>query len=148
MNNEQTVKSKSTEDLTRELQFKRQSLCDYLDQNPDSFIEIDLKELWHKLIADSGMTKFDIINKADFGYAYFYDVINGRKIPSRDKVVRLILAMHLTLADCQLMLKFSGHSVLYPRIKRDSILIYVLSHGLSILETQKLLTAQGLGTLK
>ena len=47
------------------------------------------------------MSKCNIINKADFNYCYFYDIVNGRKIASRDKVIRLILSMRLTTDDCQ-----------------------------------------------
>lgn len=38
---------------------------------------------------------------------YFYDVINGRKIPSRDKIIRLALALGLSLDECQTALKFA-----------------------------------------
>lgn len=77
-------------------------------------IEVNLKNFWADFVQRSGMTKSDIINKSDFGYVYFYDVINGRKIPSRDKIVKLVLAMHLTLEDCQTALKYSGRAVLPP----------------------------------
>lgn len=106
-------------------------------------IEVNLKNFWADLVQRSGMTKSDIINKSDFGYVYFYDVINGRKIPSRDKIVKLVLAMHLTLEDCQTALKYSGRSVLYPRVKRDSILIYGLVHRLSVFEVSEMLAANG-----
>ena len=60
---------------------------------------------------------------------YFYDVINGRKIPSRDKIIRLALALGLSLDECQTALKFCGRSQLYPRIKRDSIIIHGINEN-------------------
>ncbi len=77
------------------------------------------------VIKKSGLSKSNIINKSDFSYCYFYDVINGRKIPNKDKIVRLILTMQLELDDCQQALRLSGRSGLYPRIKRDSIIIFL-----------------------
>lgn len=139
---------KGTDDLLKELSQPDISMTDYIDDNPDAFIEIDLKKFWHALIAKTGMTKSDIINKSDFGYVYFYDVINGKKTPSRDKIIRLMLAAHLSLDDCQRALNFCGRSQLYPRVKRDSILIYGLSHNLSIYDVSDLLTLQGEADLK
>ena len=94
------------------------------------------------------MTKSDIINKSDFGYVYFYDVINGKKIPSRDKIIKLFFAMHLSLNECQQALKYCGRSMLYPRVKRDSIFIFGLTHGLSLFQVSELLQQQGEADIK
>lgn len=139
---------KSTAELMEELKYNEQPVQDFLTDNSDSMIEMNLKKFWTEMVRRSGMTKSDIINKSDFGYVYFYDVINGRKIPSRDKIVKLILAMHLPLEDCQEALKYSGRSNLYPRVKRDSILIYGLVHRLSIFEVSELLLSNGEADLR
>lgn len=139
---------KTTAELMEELKYKDQPVQEYWEDNAPSMIEVNLKNFWSDLVRRSGMTKSDIINKSDFGYVYFYDVINGRKIPSRDKIVKLILAMHLTLDDCQAALKYCGRSILYPRVKRDSVLIYGLVHRLSIFEVSELLTANGEADLR
>lgn len=120
----------------------------YLESNSDSLIEINLKKFWNDVVNNSGMSKSDIINKSDFGYVYFYDVINGRKIPSTDKIVRLALAMKMTLEQCQTALKYSGKSPLYPRLKRDSILIFAINHNYDIYQTAELLLNEGLEELK
>jgi hypothetical protein len=130
---------KKTNELLEELKFKKTDIQEFISNNPNSFIEINLKEFWESMIEQSGMSKSDIINKADYSYAYFYDVIAGRKIPTSDKIVRLILAMHLDLDDCQNALHFCGKSKLYPRLRRDSILIYAITHGYTVMQTQELL---------
>ena len=79
----------------------------YIQSNSDSFINIDLSNFWKELINKSGMTKTDIINKSDFSYVYFYDVINGRKIPSRDKIIRLALHSVFRLTSVKLPLNFA-----------------------------------------
>ncbi len=139
---------KSTAELMQELKYNEQPVQNFLADNSASMIELNLKTFWTEMVRRSGMTKSDIINKSDFGYVYFYDVINGRKIPSRDKIVKLFLAMHLSLEDCQEALKYSGRSILYPRVKRDSILIYGLVHRLSIFEVSELLLTNGEADLR
>lgn len=139
---------RKTDELLEELKFKNTDIQGYIDNNPDSFIEINLKEFWTDIIEKSKMTKSDIINKSDFSYVYFYDVISGKKVPTSDKIVRLILAMHLSLDDCQTALKYCGKSQLYPRIKRDSLLIFAITHGYTVFQTQELLIKSGEKELK
>lgn len=139
---------KITSELLSELQLDETTYSEYVKKNPDSFIEIDLKNFWHELVDKSNLKKSDIINKSDFGYVYFYDVINGTKLPSRDKILKLLLTMNLPLEDCQNALRFCGKSQLYPRIKRDSIIIYGVTHKMSVYQVDELLSAQNEDTLK
>lgn len=139
---------KRTNDLMEELSGQDTDLDRYFEENPTSFINVDIKEFWKNAVDTSSKTKSDIINKADMSYCYFYDVINGRKIPSKDKIIRIVLAMNLSLDDCQEALRISGKSALYPRIKRDSILIYAINKGYSIYQTNDLLAEHGEEMLK
>lgn len=139
---------KKTDELLEELKFKNTDIQDYINNNPQSFIEINLKEFWDRIIKKSQMSKSDIINKSDFSYVYFYDVIAGKKIPTSDKIVRLILAMHLSLEDCQTALRYCGKSQLYPRIKRDSVIIYAINQQYTVMQTQELLNKSGEKELK
>lgn len=139
---------RKTDELLEELKFKNTDIQEYIENNPDSFIEINLKEFWNDIINSSEMTKSDIINKSDFSYVYFYDVIAGKKIPTSDKIVRLVLAMHLSLEQCQTALRYCGKSQLYPRIKRDSLLIFAITHGYTVFQTQELLIKSGENELK
>lgn len=139
---------KKTDELLEELKFKNTDIQEYIENNPESFIEINLKDFWEKIVTNSGMTKSDIINKSDFSYVYFYDVIAGKKIPTSDKIIRLVLAMHLSLEQCQTALRYCGKSQLYPRIKRDSLLIFAITHGYTVFQTQELLIKSGENELK
>lgn len=139
---------KKTDELLKELKFKNTNIQKYIETNPDSFIEINLKDFWTNIVDNSGMTKSDIINKSDFSYVYFYDVIAGKKVPTSDKIIRLVLAMHLTLEQCQTALRYCGKSQLYPRIKRDSIIIFAITRNYTVFQTQELLKKSGENQLK
>lgn len=139
---------KSTEDLLEELQNENCKIDEYLKGNGESFVYDKIKDFWEAAIEKSGYSKSNIINKSDFSYCYFYDVINGRKIPGRDKIIRLILTMKLSVDECQEALRISGRSALYPRIKRDSIILFAISNGLSIYQLSELLADAGEEPLK
>lgn len=139
---------KSTEDLLEELQNENCKIDEYLNGNGESFVYDKIKDFWETAIEKSGYSKSNIINKSDFSYCYFYDVINGRKIPGRDKIIRLILTMHLSVDECQEALRISGRSALYPRIKRDAIILFAISNGYSIYQLAELLQNSGEEPLK
>lgn len=135
---------KKTDELIKELKNKNIDLEQYIAENEGSFLEINLLDFWSSAIKKSGLSNSNIINRAEIAYYYFYEVINGKKIPSKDKIVALSLAMNLTLEECQDALRFCGRSALYPKFERDSILIYAVTHGLSVIETNKMLDRKGL----
>lgn len=139
---------KSTEDLLEELQNENCKIDEYLKGNGESFVYDKIKDFWEAAIEKSGYSKSNIINKSDFSYCYFYDVINGRKIPGRDKIIRLILTMKLSVDECQEALRISGRSALYPRIRRDAIILFAISNGYSIYQLSELLADAGEEPLK
>lgn len=139
---------KATGDLLSELENNNRSLNSYLDDASDSFLYPDIKAFWLDLIEKSNRSKSDIINKSDINYSYFYDVICGNKIPSRDKVIRLCLAMKSGIDNCQAALRLSGKSQLYPRIRRDSIILYALKNEWSVFKCSTVLAEYSEDELK
>ena len=139
---------KQTDELLNELKQKNIDIQDYINHNENSFIEINLRTMWEELFKKSNKSKSDIINNADISYIYFYEILQGKKIPTKDKIVRLILAMELSLDDCQMALKYCNHAQLYPRIKRDSLIIYAIENKLNLYDLQELLNANGEQELK
>ncbi len=133
---------KRTEDLLEQLKAQNISYEDYLSDNSDSFVVTDLADFWKKAIRKSKMAKIDIINNADIGYTYFYNIIGGKSIPARDTIIKIFLSMSLGLDACQNALNLYNWSYLYPKNKRDSILIYALTHKLSLYEVEDMLIAQ------
>ena len=67
------------------------------------------------------------------------EVLAGKKIPSRDKVLRLLLGLQAELSDCQKILQLYGYRPLYPRIFRDVLLISSITNSLSLSQVQQLL---------
>lgn len=135
--------NKVTDELMEALRKETDSVETYLDENRDELIKIDIRSLWSEMIKKSGLTKTEIIDNSDCGYNYFYCIINGRKTPSRDKIIELVSAMKLSVDDCQKLLKLNGKAPLYPRIKRDSIIIYGIENGQTVFEISEALKKNG-----
>lgn len=141
-------KSQNTEELLKQLCNKETEFSEFVNRAENSFIKKDLNSSWLDCIKKSKLSKADIINKSDIGYTYFYDILRGEKCPSRDKIVRLILAMELELDDCQKMLKLYNWAPLYAKDKRDSAMIYAVNNGFSVWQLDELLAENKLELLK
>ncbi len=139
---------KNTDELMFALKNETESIEGYLENNKDELIKIDIRKMWDGFISKSGLSKVDIIERSSCGYNYFYCIINGDKTPSRDKIIELSIAMNLSVDDCQTALKYCGKAPLYPRVKRDSIIIYGLNEHQPISEINKALKNNGEKTLK
>ena len=80
-----------------------------------------------------------MIQQAQIDRTYGYQLFNGTRRPSRDKVLQLALGMGLSLEETQHLLQAAGRSPLYPRLKRDAVLIFCLKNGYDLMETQEML---------
>lgn len=129
----------TTGDLLKQLKAKNISYAEYLENNADTFVQKDIVTYWENLLSEYKMKKIDIINKSDVGYTFFYDIINGKKIPSRDTICKIHLGLHTSLEKCQSTLRFYDWSELHPKTKRDSILIFAIEHSLSVNEVCNML---------
>ena len=105
---------KSTTNLENELKS-----CDTLE----SFLKRNLDELSTASLAEQ------LLNEV-----YAYQIISGARRPSRDKLLCLCIAMKATLDETRELLVRGGFAPLYVRSQRDSIIIFAISHGETILE--------------
>ncbi len=141
-------KNDTTQELLNQLSDKETEFSEFVNKAGNSFVKKDLSDSWLGLIKKSELSKSDIINKSDIGYTYFYDILRGKKCPSRDKIVRLVLAMKLGLEECQKLMKLYNWAPLYAKDKRDSAMIYAVNNKFSVWQLDDLLVENKLETLK
>lgn len=80
-----------------------------------------------------------IANRGGIESSYCHQIFKGSRMPSRDKVVQLAFGLSFDLEKTQKLLKVAQYSPLYPRIKRDAVLIFCINRKRSMMETQELL---------
>lgn len=80
-----------------------------------------------------------VIQSAQIVRTYGHQLFNGTRKPSRDKVLQLALAMGLTVEETQHLLISANKSILYPRIRRDAVIIYALKEKYSLMDVQEAL---------
>ncbi|MCI9216583.1 MAG: XRE family transcriptional regulator [Dorea sp.] len=100
---------------------------------------LSFSEFLFKKIQEKGFTPGRLWEEAQIQRNYGYQILNGTKAPGRDKVLALCLSLNLSLEETQRALALANAGALYPRRKRDSILIFSLEKSLSVPDTNILL---------
>ena len=90
-------------------------------------------------MASHHLTASELIREAHLQRNYGYQILDGKRNPSRDKVIALCLALHLNITDTQRALNISQNGQLYSKSRRDSILIFAIEKNLSVMDTNELL---------
>ena len=136
---------KSTEELLEIL--KNNSVDTVLKDNDNELLKGALGDYLHELITRKNLSKARVIEKADIFNIYGYQIFSGVKYPSRDKLIALCFGMELNLEESQTLLKYAGYAKLYPRNKRDSVIISALNRRQSVRDCNETLYGLGLELL-
>ena len=130
--------TKQTDELLKELD-NTSDINQYLSTNRDELIEQNVAKYLNELLEERDVRRtYMLYIKAIFRHVY--EIFRGEKCnPSRNKLLQIAFAMNLDLDSTQKLLKIANVGVLYPRIKRDSIIIFALNKKLDFFECEDLL---------
>ena len=126
---------------------KAKDFGDFLDMNQENMLTLTLSEYLMLLLEQKKLKRASVIRDSGLEKAYGYQIFDGEKKPSRDKLIALAFGLHLNVEETQRMLKLGGCSELYARTERDALILFNIHHGKSIDETDDALYERGLGTL-
>lgn len=135
--------NKTTDDLMNILMSK-EDLPQYIEENSNEFLQSSLCQYLNQLQAEHGLKKGDIIADALVERSYGYQIFSGRKeMPSRDVLISLAIAMKLSLDEAQSLLRIAHMAMLYPRVKRDSIILHSIAKHESVIQCNTSLESFG-----
>lgn len=143
MNTENASGSIHTSTLLRVL-FRTSHFDRFIEKQGPALQVRPFHEYVGELCEKAGLLRVDVIRRAGIERSYGFQMFQGTKKPSRDKVIQLAIGFGLDYDGAQEMLKHARHSALYPKFKRDAAIIYCLNKHLSFMDAQELLS--GIGT--
>ncbi len=130
---------KNTDELLKILE-NGEEIEKYEEENKEELIDMDLAEYLDFLLKKYKLTKNNAINNSDLSQIYGYQIFSGtKKNPSRNKIIQLIFGMGLDITDAQRLMRIAGTNELYPRVRRDSIILYALNKKMSLSQCDELL---------
>ena len=130
------MKSKETHDLQAEL-MAAPDLNRFLSENQNRFSDTTFAELLVSLFEKKEISKATLAKKAGISSVYLYQIFSGERNPSRSRILCLCIGMNASIEETQELLKHSGYAQLYAKNKRDAILIYGLTHGMTLDEVNE-----------
>ena len=138
--------AKDTAKILEELQ-----LCpdfrSFYDENRDYMVNSSLSQLLEQLLFESGQKKSQVIKNAEMSEVYGYQIFSGLRIPERKKLLALAVGMKLNIDQAQQLLKCAGYPPLYAKLPMDSIVLFGLCKGMSVVEINETLYEYELETL-
>lgn len=90
-----------------------------------------------------GKDEEELYFKANLSRAHFFAIRNGTKSPSREAVIKLGLALELSLEELNRSLKLAGWKELYSKKEDDIIIIWGITNKISIDIINKKLKTKG-----
>ena len=136
----------NTNTLMRRL-FKAADLDAYLQGNESYLCSPEFDALLKQFCEQRKLLPAQVIERSQIERTYGHQLFNGTRRPSRDKVIQLALGLGLNVEETQRLLRSAGKSQLYPRLKRDAVILYGIQKKLPILTLQECLTKYGLTLL-
>lgn len=137
---------KDTSEIVKEL-----GLCPnfqtFYNENKEYMTSASLAQLLEELLKSKGLKKSQVIKNAELSEVYSYQIFSGLRVPERKKLLCLTVSMGLNIDEAQQLLKCAGYPPLYVKKPFDSVVLYGLCKGLSIVEINELLYKYELETL-
>lgn len=126
-------------DKTKDLMDKLMStgtpedLGNYMEDIRDKYPK-NLSSYFKAILAKKGMSIADMQKESGIDRTYIYQIMDGSKNPTKDKIVAMAIACRMTLPECQRALEIADTGILYAKSRRDALIIYAINNKMSIME--------------
>ncbi|MBP3631508.1 MAG: helix-turn-helix transcriptional regulator [Vescimonas sp.] len=140
------MNEKNTDTLQQEL-MSTNNLDRFLTENDASFRDVPLQEAIQRIFDEKGMSKAQLAKQSGISEVYLHQLFSGRRFPSRSRLLCLCFGLDATVDEAQSLLQQARHAPLYSRDRRDAIIIFALSHHMTLFEVNDKLFTENLDTL-
>lgn len=140
------MNEKNTDALQQEL-MSTNNLDRFLTENDASFRDVPLQEAIQRIFDEKGMSKAQLAKQSGISEVYLHQLFSGRRFPSRSRLLCLCFGLGATVDEAQSLLQQARHAPLYSRDRRDAIIIFALSHHMTLFEVNDKLFTENLDTL-
>lgn len=93
-------------------------------------------EYLNYLLDKKGLKRAAVIKAAGLNETFGYQIFKGERQGSRNKMLQLAFAMGLSLQETNRLLQAAHVNALYPKDRRDAIIIFCLDKGYSLTEVE------------
>lgn len=143
--------SKNGEDMEHFNQISTDEIINQIKEAPIQFSEkrldaipgIHFEDYLNQLMEKYRCTAGQLIIRTCLSKPFIYQVLKGERVPGRDVILRISLAMKATVDETQRMLTLAEKGVLYPKVKRDAAILCCIETKKSLEYTNLFLEEHG-----
>lgn len=133
---------RSTDELLRIIEGSS-DLKDVMAQIGGNLSEKTFSQRLRELMDARGVDPVWLTEHSLMSRAFVYQLCSGKRGPGRDIVLRLALLLKAGVPETQRMLCSAGRGALYPRVRRDAVILYALKEGMNFLDADDILLELG-----
>lgn len=137
---------KSTDEMLGEL-LKANNIEQYMKENEAYFVDLSVAAFLSEYITQKGLKKSAVIKDAEISEIFGFQVLSGARNPSRNTLLSLCIGAKMMVDEVQATLKVAGFAPLYPKSKRDSIILKGVANGKGVCDINNELYEHGEETL-
>jgi len=115
----------------------------FVKENQASLGLESVAEYLNEMLIRYDLEKCDVAKNGGFVGNYPYQIFNGKKSASRDKLIQIAIGFPLSLEETQRLLRLGGYSELYVKNSRDAFLMFAMEKRYSIQKINELLYENG-----
>ena len=141
------TKEKTTGDLENEIKSSN-SADEYLIRNSDYLLRQSISGALNEALYKTGMSISQVVKRSGLTRSHVYHIFGGNRMPSRDKLIAIAFGLGLDCDETNALLKKCRVAQLYSKDARDAVIMFNLTHGKDIDETNNDLEKQGFELLK
>ena len=138
---------KDTDDLRQEL-METANLDQFFSDNKNNFSDGNINDQLNRLFRKRKLSKAALAKQSGMSEVYLHQIFSGRRSPSRNRLLCLCFGLKAGLNETQELLKQCGFAQLYPKNRRDSIIMYCILHEIDLFRTDDMLFAENEETLR
>ena len=120
----------------------------FLEKYEDELKDVRFSEYFRKILSEKGVSRSEAVSNSGIEVHYGYQILNGSKKPSRDKIICLCIRAGFSLEETQKALNFAEMGLLYPKRMRDAAIILAINNGINnVWKVNDILSQYGLPLL-
>ena len=120
----------------------------YLEKYENELKDFSFSDYFQKVLSEKGSGRSTAVGNSGIEVHYGYQILNGSKKPSRDKIICLCIGAGFSLKETQRALNFAEQGQLYPKRMRDAAIMLAINNGINnIWKVNDILSQYGLPLL-
>lgn len=130
---------KSTKSLLEMIKTDPEVFIDNLEEKELKDNETMFIEFFYRLLEKNKLTIKQLVYKTTISQSYLYQIASKKRRLGRDTAIILAFAMRLSFEETQKLLKYSNNAVLYPKVRRDAIIICCIDSKMTFEQANEIL---------